>query len=352
MTVVRLDDEGVAWLDADSRGVSRRRRWARRRRVQHWARCDSEALGGERSVLAGVVPCGKAAGATVQFRAVGGRVHASGLMACGLIWLCPSCSATIRIRRGLELAAAASQHVARGGRLAMITLTVRHSAAMSLSEVLGAVADSWRMMSNRSAWRSLRANCVGYVRALEITVGENGWHPHEHILLFLRAGVDEVQASAFNSAMFASWSEAATNALTVSPTVDRGFDFVWFGESAEAAAMYVTKAARELTFADSKSGRDPFSLLDSGDDDAASLFLEYAAATYRRKAISWSRGLRSHFDLAPDKSDREVVDESQRVGVVVAEMASALWNSLSVSERVDWLEFWELTLALPWASTA
>jgi len=340
---VQCHTEGVElWYDVDDKGLRRRGRWHRREQVQRLARQDSERNSGLDSVLQPVTFCGRALKAVVDVRVHKGRAYAADLMTCGKIWTCPTCSTRIRARRELELAEVTAFHVARGGTLAMITLTVRHKNEMGLSETLGALTGSWQLMTNRSAWRRLRGKLDGFVRAVEITHGVNGWHPHDHVLLFVKPGVSIEAAQQFNGELSTTWIEAARKALKIAPSMERGFDFQFFGTDSAAAAAYVTKAAKELTFADSKSGRDPFALLDDPTETNLDLFMEYARVTHRRKAISWSRGLRAYGGLDVEQTDEELAGENEVVGVYVATIDRELWNVLDTQGRLHWLEFFEL----------
>lgn len=335
-----LDEDGQAWLAEDDTGRRRRRRWLRRESVKRIARA-WKYKDGYRSVLQPTTHCGYAVGEDVEIRVHRGRAFASGLKSCGKIWTCPTCSARIRARRQVELQAVAAAHVAAGGTLGMITLTIRHKKTMTIAETLDAVTESWKLVTNRSAWRSLRANCAGYVRALEITHGLNGWHPHLHVLLFLKPCFSDVEASVTSEALFTSWSEGAAQALGIAPTIERGFDFQFFGTDSAAAAAYVTKVAKELTFADSKSGRDPFVLLDNDLPTDEQDFIDYADATHRRKAITWSRGLREQFTSEPEQTDEDLAQENEKVGTYAATISKKLWNALDVVDRLNWFQFFE-----------
>lgn len=334
----RYDEEFDLWYDSGDRGEARANRWKRRDTVQRLARQDRER-GLEETVFGPTTYCGKAV-EDVELRVHRGRGFAAKVMTCGKIWVCPTCSLMIRTRRQVELAVATQRHVSSGGRLAMITLTVRHSGDMSLSQTLDAISEGWRLVTNRVGWRKLRGHLSGFVRAVEITYGENGWHPHLHVLLFVKPGTSDEVAESFNAMIFEAWSVAAEKALRVSPSIDRGFDFVWFGQDHESAAAYVTKAAKELTQAGSKSGRDPFGLLDEPTESNLDLFREYAMVTHRRKAISWSLKLRAVLGMQAEAGDEEVA-VIEAVGECVRLVDASWWNRQTVWNRLRWLEFVE-----------
>ena len=342
--VVSRDAEGVAYLETGDDQAARARRWHRRAMAQRvayaFSRPDDRLMRGDRVVYHRVTACGKARSDVddVVVKMVDGKAVAGGLMSCGSIWACPTCSLKIRVRRRFELEAAARRHVLGGGRLAMLTLTVRHREAMPLVQTLAALSEAWRLMSNRTGWRKLYCSTVGYVRSVEITYGEAGWHPHFHVLLFVKPGVGEAEVSLLTNGLFDSWAAGARSVLGVSPTAERGLDLAWFGDDAESAALYVSKAAAEITQADSKSGRDPFALLDENNFDDAERFHEYATSTVGLKAITWSRGLRARLELAPELPDTEVAQDDEDVGESVMRVPGRDWNRLDVVGRLAVLE--------------
>jgi len=69
------------------------------------------------------------------------------------------------------------------GRWQMVTLTLRHHGGESLREVLGRLVNAWRAVrAHRIVRTTMKARVTASCRALEVTFGSNGWHPHIHIL--------------------------------------------------------------------------------------------------------------------------------------------------------------------------
>ncbi|PRW75701.1 protein rep, partial [Pseudomonas fluorescens] len=73
----------------------------------------------------------------------------------------------------------------------MLTLTVPHGLGDDLSGLLEQIHKAWRSTSTSRAGKKLRKllGVRGTIRALEVTPGSNGFHPHLHVLLFLHGGV-------------------------------------------------------------------------------------------------------------------------------------------------------------------
>jgi hypothetical protein len=289
--------------------------------------------------------CGFAMGPLVAIKERDGRCFPSGVKSCGSVWVCPVCSAKIRARREIELEAACREWVDRGGQLAMLTFTLRHDQSMHLDEVLHALTLSYRKLRNRKAFRVLREFLGGAVKALELTYGQNGWHPHLHVLLFVKPEVERELVEAIKEGLITDWRELAADSLGSVPSVARAIDLLWFGSDAETAAGYVSKIAKEISLADTKSGYDPFALLDVEGverDRAVALFIEYANVMRGRHSIDWSPGLRDLLGIGADKTDEEIAAEDDEVGEIVDCVELKEWNRLVVAGRVqehlEWCE--------------
>ncbi len=320
----------------DEKGSNRRGRYARRKRVGGLA-LHVESVTGFRPSWARVRTCGLPLRDEVEIKARDGRCYCSGVAQCASVWVCPVCSAKIRTRRQIELEQAATRHVEMGGQLAMVTMTLRHNRSLGLFVVLGALLLSFRKIRHRKSWRAVRSLSVGIVRSLEVTLGVNGWHPHLHLLLFLKSGVDRGDVDSLLGDVVTDWRSLLGGALDVlPPSVERAIDLTWFGGDSDAAAHYVSKIAQELTQSDVKSGKtsSPFALLDvsgEGRDEAVALFVEYADVMRGVQSTSWTKGLRELLGMGRAKLDEDlVIDEDQGDEVV------------EVVERRAWIRVWKV----------
>jgi hypothetical protein len=281
----------------------------------------------------------------------GPTAYPEGVQSCGSVWGCPVCSAKIRARRSLEVELAAVRHVDQGGTLAMLTLTLRHDRGQSLLELVEALRSSWRKVQRHRRWAKLRLELVGTVTALEVTHGPNGWHPHLHLLLFLRPGahglVDDLEQW-----LPATWKGTVGSVLEAAPDLEHGVHVMQLGAT---SAKYVAKIADETTRADLKGdATSPFALLDGvgdGDVEAVARWIEYSRTMKGRRAIVWSNGLREQ--LLPDVED--LTDEelaAQEVeGQVLEHLEGRTWWQLAMTRTaagvvraVDHLEQWERRL--------
>ena len=323
---------------------ARKRRYRRRQRSSEWlirsARLDAglppvAEVGTTAETPDWVRParaarCRWRVSSTVGVHHAGGQApaHWSGVERCSSIWACPVCSAVVRAKRAAEIQAAADAWRAQGGFVVMVTLTMRHRRSDPLAVTLDAAVAGWKKMLQRRAWRSAAewAGLKHYVRAVEVTRSDaNGWHPHIHALLFLDRPLDEERRNEFASAVYDVWAGIVVSLGAGKPSRANGVRVTTTG----ADATYVAKiqehdradrTGAELARTDLKASRAaedsggmmPFELLDRAPDDhqAFALWREYFSATHGRRAITWSRNLRTDLDLDAEQTDEELLAET------------------------------------------
>lgn len=247
-----------------------------------------------------------------------GSAHYGGLQTCGSVWACPVCAAKVSERRRLELLSSMDKHKADGGACLLLTLTNPHTLGDDLADMANAQAKAMDRMKGARAFRSLldSMGCIGTVRAWEVTHGANGWHPHFHVLLFVRSGLD---LDELRPLFYQQWANACRLAGLAIPSEAHGVRL----DGGDEASKYVTKGLwgleHEMTKGHTKKarkGRSPFDLLRSYlyDDDkqAGALFVEYAGVFRGKRQLVWSKGLKALFSVV-DLSDEEtaaLVEES------------------------------------------
>jgi Replication protein len=286
-------------------------------------------------VLEATSGCGRCIGAQVEVRISSrGRAYARGIVACGRIWTCPTCSIRLQLERAAEVESGAREWATRGGRLVMLTFTLRHTLSMSLADSFEAVQGGWRAVRNRRSYRRLRSLTFGTIRSVEVTYGENGWHPHLHVLYFVPAESVDAEVLAAAEAVAADWREVMGERAGLLPSVERAVAVTWLGVD---TARYVAKIAKEVTVANGKGSRGPFSLLDGGEDFAheGALFLEYAEVTEGRQSIAWSKGLREALGVDARPDSFELLDnEGDETDEVLARVAQVEWNRMWASDTL------------------
>ncbi len=274
-----------------------------------------------------------------------GRAYASGLQTCGSVWSCVSCSFKIRMKRAIEIAFAVAVHLARGGGVLHVVVTMPHRADDPLADLWGMLSDCWGHVTSGGGWQTFRERhgVEGYIRAAEVTHGwRSGWHPHCHILLF----VDKPMSPTVNSeayyelrkAIRERWCKrmASKYGRTMSDEFGIRVEPVKADE-AEGSGSYLTKVGYELAMVDTKVGRGeghrtPFAIAydaaETGDLADIELLREWVSASHRKRSITWSNGLRASFGLGVEKTDEELAAEDQD-GETVAEFDPQLWKDIS-----------------------
>lgn len=367
-----------------------------------------ETLGLDPMDLPRCAKCGQPVESGVGIMTDGEKARYTGTMLCGSIWVCPLCSAIIRRERAHEVSLAIGNHAEKlrqeaadrwqakheGQRLPaslMVpdafgcylfgTLTLRHDRSMPLDMTLDAILKGWAKMINGSPWKraAKKWRIRGFVRAIEITYGRSGWHPHVHFVFFLDGELDKTQQVEMRNWMLGRWKtmvervargyEKKDGTYNVAPN-NHGIDlqFKEGKDAGTAAAEYITKVqgdkggatlAQEIARGDIKDGRmgsvNPFQLLD-GECLGLSVFqrealwVEYFKATLRRRCITWSRGLKQEMEVE-ELEDQEIADKVDElpglVGYVVPNRAyrkvrketpELLADALEAAEHEDWQE--------------
>jgi hypothetical protein len=293
--------------------------------------------------------------------------HYAGLATCGKIHICPVCGPKIRAVRADAMDGYGAAWEGAGHALAMMTLTMRHYERQSLGTLrkgdrhglVAAQHDAWILAFGDRAgkmWQRLMADhgIVGYVRAWEVTRGENGWHPHFHVLLWLERPWSADRAAAFEAAAFDRWSRALQRVGGYTVAEGRGLrvDTAAAGDSG-VMARYLTKlqdgsakferVGQEMNRPDMKTGkrtsRTPFEILqafaDTGDADDLDLWLEYERGAFNVRALHWSRGMEARLNelVAVDtRTDAEIAAEEVG-GEPLALIPAETWHRAIVRHR-------------------
>lgn len=122
-----------------------------------------------------------------------GSVILAGVCCCGNVHSCPACAAAIYAERTEEVKQAIRMWTDSGGFVYMATMTVAHAFGEALKPMREGLAKSWSAMFKGRAGQALvnRIQKRHHIRALEVTHGQNGYHPHIHTLLFLDRELDD-----------------------------------------------------------------------------------------------------------------------------------------------------------------
>jgi hypothetical protein len=323
----------------------------------------------------------------------------TGLQTCGSVSACPCCSANEREQRARVIEAAGVAHLRAGGQLVFMTLTLPHDTGDPLADLLGTCVDGWNAIQKSADWRALAKVCgiamasraggevkrrLAFVRAVEVTHGRSGWHPHLHVLLFVE-DLDDDRLQQLRDVVFTEWAAYVVGRGWRAP-VEEAFDVqrVVGVSNAEGLARYLAKIQdqyvpgerqwgvhREMARGDRKTGkrwhtRSPFQIAESaanGHGLDLVLWREYERATKGRRIIQPSQGLFAHLgaaglaaELATDvrgetvtvaevlPEDWRIVVRFKAIGDVLA--AAQVGGGAAVADLLKRLRQWDRALSL------
>lgn len=261
----------------------------------------------------------------VAVKASGDRIKLGGLMICGSVWACPLCAAVIQEQRRKELIQVVGWAYHNGFQAAMVTLTFPHQVDDSLADLLVRQAEALRLFRMGRGWKRLKefSRYQGHIRSLELTHGDNGWHPHTHELFFIAADVDEQR---FLQELREQWESACVRAGLLDLNnlrqvlgfrdiaVDVRFnckDSDYIAKQDDSRKWGIDhEVAKASTKAGRSSGIHPHGLLvraGSGDRRAGELYLEFIQAMKGKRQLVWSPRLKARCGL-DDVSDDDIVE--------------------------------------------
>jgi hypothetical protein len=296
----------------------------------------------------GVLP-----GGSVRIRATGAgadrRAGFSGLASCGSVWACPVCSERILAGRQTELSEGLASWSARGGRVAFVTLTMRHDKGQSLRSLWDALSKAWDNAVKGRAWKAARARygVAGFIRVVEVTHGDSGWHVHVHAAFLLDGSVPITSADVddLGCVLFQPWRASLMRSGLRAPLArSGGLDAkLWDGSTGVMADYFAkgtyaadaSRAALELARGDLKiarsGNRTPFRILadfvEFGVLDDLELWQEWERGSKGRRQMTWSRGLRDLLLAGPELTDQELADaELGTVDDDLVELDAATWK--------------------------
>lgn len=266
-----------------------------------------------------------------------GKAYYHGLQVCASVWSCPVCAAKITERRRAELVAASATAKAQGWKVMLVTLTVPHGLGDDLDSMLDQMQKAYGKLRSDRAGIAFRKSIglIGTIRALEVTHGDNGFHPHFHVLYFIKPEF-QITPNEVEFGLCGLWQKACVTVGLPRPDSTHGCrvdDGSW-------AAAYCSKWGLESEMtkghtktSKGKNGRSMWDLLrsvlaDKSDKQSAAIFITYAKAFHGRRQLYWSNGLRKLLAVV-EKSDEEVAHEqAEDPAVVLAEFTDEQWRAV------------------------
>ena len=255
--------------------------------------------------------------------------HFAKVQLCSRVWACPVCGPRIQATRAADLDAACSKWIEEHGTgsVMLLTLTLPHDFGQRLAELLSTVRHSFSILVSGQRWQEDkdRFSLRHWVRAHDVTVGPNGWHPHLHIVLFEARALPPDELATLEERLFNRWAVAVRHRGNRRPSREHGISLEQ-ARSRSDVSRYVCQVvtgekrlipvAWEVARGDLKTSshqehRTPWQVLgdfkESGDTADLRLWHEWERTTRNVHAIRWSNGLRAAVDLRKELSDEEIV---------------------------------------------
>lgn len=225
------------------------------------------------------------------------------------------------------------QSEALGLKVALITPTVPHGLGDDLAAMADAMQKAWSSLWQGKAGMQLRERLglFGHIRALEVTHGANGFHPHFHALMFYHP--EQTRFEEWGEIISLAWQRAAVRAGLPAPSLDHGCQV----DDGTKAAQYVAKGVwgleSEVTKGHVKKGkrgsRTPFDLLRDymrRDKQAGAIWRVYAQAFEGRRQLYWSNGLKKLLAIA-ELSDEEIAHKpDDEKALLLATISDQQWK--------------------------
>jgi len=267
----------------------------------------------------------------------------AGVETCGSVWSCPVCSQKIAAHRNTELNKVNNAWRERGGTILFATFTMRHQYSDGLKELWDGLSASWRRLVSGRGYMELKEEfgIEGYVRVVEVTHGDNGWHVHTHTAIYLAGEASDFQLQQLQQRLYGRWVNALEkDGYTASEAhgvdVIRTLDGSGLGSYMTKFALTHNSLVSEMTNGHNKiakkTNRVPFrilaDILQNGDMADATLWETWENVSRGRRMMTWSVGLRELAKLQRELTDEEIVALDQLHGTTVLSIPSKSWASL------------------------
>lgn len=277
------------------------------------------------------------------------RAHYKGLQTCGSVWMCPCCASKIEERRRLEIVQVFAWAAQQSLDSSLITNTFSHGQGDDLHDLFkrqAAALKSYRTSRTYTA----EMKSIGYVsmvRSLEITHGQNGFHPHTHEVQFHRERLTESDARYLRAKLVVAWMSACTKAGLFDPETDDPGAFNHRAIDVRhrfTAGQYLAKQddskswtpAHEIAKSSSKEGRrsgiHPFQLATRGNPGDPDLFMEYVRATKGKRKLFFSPGLKKKAGLH-DVTDEQIAARIDDASSHLANLPPIVWDFIKSTDR-------------------
>lgn len=265
------------------------------------------------------------------------KAHWANVQRCAALWICPVCAKQISEKRREELKKGLDTWKTRhNGSALLLTLTFSHSQSQPLKVLLlglrAAMKRFYETTRVQAIFKSL--GLKQKIKGLEVTYGQNGWHPHHHILLLTEYQILDFKK--YRNELAELWIKACIKSGLNAPSMTHGLDL----RDGSKAEKYVQKwgLEHELTKGHIKKGRNesltPFDLLQLSFDDQevfgkkpSKLWQEFGIAIKGARQLEWGRGLKKLLEIE-DKTDQELAEETEQNAITLRTVDDYIFSLL------------------------
>ena len=212
----------------------------------------------------------------------------------------------------------------------MLTLTFPHYLGDNLKSLLSRLELALaRFFGGRKAKAVFdKMGKIGHIKALEVTHGRNGWHPHFHLLIFTK---QELPSDYDTAPLLELWQNACRLAKLPIPNAKYGLNW----KKAIIRVMFLWGIDNEIAKGHVKTGKNgnltawdllKMSMLEGG-EQFGKLFQEFAISFKGRRQLVWSRGLKAMFSI-DNKTDEELAEETEKTSIDFDTVENQLFDLL------------------------
>jgi hypothetical protein len=306
------------------------------------------------------------------------KAHFGNVIRCGSVWVCPVCAKKITENRRLELASI-NQIWQKGitlftpvdcsksfvgppifksefvqGYTYLLTLTNPHYAKDSLFDLREKQKQAMKSFFSDRKGQYIFNTILGkrfHITNYEVTYGQNGWHPHHHILIFSDKYLSVHQFSEVHTLLADHWS-ASLHKSGIRKIKENEKFIACDLQDGTYADQYIGKwgLEHEMTKGHVKQGKEggltPFDLLRLSESDEtiyeskkpSKLFQEFAIAFKGARQLVFSRGLRHAFKIQ-EFTDEQIMDSTLEEAVLLTTIEDLAFRLLcKYQKRAQYLD--------------
>lgn len=281
-------------------------------------------------------------GVGVTFNKFRNKANYTNVMRCANAWGCPVCAAIISEHRKNEVKEAMDWWKKQCGSVLLLTLTVPHYSDTDIKQLKKDLKKAYsKFFKGVRASKDMfeRWQIKHYISCFEITHGTNGFHPHYHVLLFVPYSLGEQSLPGIKQDMYKVWKDCCLKAGLDEPSEKHGLDL----QAGNEAGAYVAKwgLEHEMTKGHIKKGKEnnrtPFDILrsytDSENQADSNLFKLYYFAFKGTRQLNWSKGLKKLVSKAEEKTDQEIVDDTDNVAEMLFKLDIEMWHAVRKQKK-------------------